>query len=51
MSDHHASTVPVWTLSTSDATGIPVMPEGDALTPERLAELRTALPRFRLFRW
>lgn len=46
MSDHHASTVPVWTLSTSDGTGVPAMPEGDALTPERLAELRTALATF-----
>jgi hypothetical protein len=46
MSDHDSSTVPVWTLSTSDSTGIPAVPEGDALTPERLTELRTALATF-----
>lgn len=38
--------VPVWTLTTSDATKIPALAEGDALTPARLAELRSALAAF-----
>jgi hypothetical protein len=44
MSDH--TSVPVWTLSTSDVSGVPALGDGDALTPERLAELRTALAAF-----
>lgn len=44
MSD--SNTVPVWTLSTSEAAGIPTMADGGTLTPERLAELRTALAAF-----
>jgi len=46
MSDQNTPTVPVWTLSTSDASGIPVVADGGALTPERLAGLRTALATF-----
>ncbi|MFB6722895.1 hypothetical protein ACFCV3_22140 [Kribbella sp. NPDC056345] len=46
MSDSDTPTVPVWTLSTSEAAGIPAMPDGDTLTEERLAELRTALAAF-----
>ncbi|MFI5696759.1 hypothetical protein ACIA58_33200 [Kribbella sp. NPDC051586] len=38
--------VPVWTLSTSDASNVPGIANADALTPERLAELRTALAAF-----
>ena len=38
--------VPVWTLSTSDASNVPGIANGGALTPERLAELRTALAAF-----
>ena len=34
--------VPVWTLATEDVT-IPNVASGDAMTPERLAELRTVL--------
>lgn len=38
--------VPFWTLSTSDASSAPLLQEEDTLTPERLAELRTALAAF-----
>ncbi|MEU4603457.1 hypothetical protein AB0F43_10795 [Kribbella sp. NPDC023972] len=44
MSDH--ANVPVWTLSTADVSSIPAVDDGDALTPDRLAELRTALATF-----
>lgn len=46
MSDKDNPAVPVWTLSTSDATSVPVVASEDALTPERLAELRSALAAF-----
>jgi hypothetical protein len=46
MSDEDAPVVPVWTLSTSDDSSVPVMAGGDALTAERLAELRSALAAF-----
>lgn len=46
MSDRDTPAVPVWTLSTSDAPSIPAVADGGTLTPERLAELRTALAAF-----
>lgn len=46
MSHEENPTAPVWTLSTSEGSGIPAIADGDALTPERLAELRTALAAF-----
>ena len=46
MSDRNTPAVPVWTLATSDAPSIPAVADGRALTPERLAELRTALAAF-----
>jgi hypothetical protein len=46
MSDTDTPAVPVWTLSTSDAPSIPAVADEGTLTPERLAELRTALAAF-----
>lgn len=46
MSDRDTPTVPVWTLSTADTSSIPAVADEGALTPERLAELRTALAAF-----
>ncbi len=46
MSHEDAPVVPVWTLSTSDAGGVPAIIGEDALTPERLSELRSALSTF-----
>ena len=47
MNDNDAPAVPVWTLCTSEANAlVPAVADGDALTPERLAELRTALAAF-----
>jgi hypothetical protein len=46
MSAEDRSTAPVWTLSTSDDPTLPAVAEGGALTPGRLAELRTALAAF-----
>lgn len=46
MSDDHGTTVPVWTLSTTHGATIPAFAEEGALTPERLAELRSALAAF-----
>lgn len=46
MSVEEPPAVPVWTLSTSDDPTLPVMADGSALTPDRLAELRTALAAF-----
>lgn len=47
MTDKHAAVVPVWTLCTSDAnTLVPAVSNEGALTPERLAELRSALATF-----
>lgn len=45
MSDDDASVVPLWTLSTSDGQTVPAI-AGEALTPERLTELRSALSTF-----
>lgn len=38
--------VPVWTLSTEPSPSLPALPDGDGLTPARLADLRTALAAF-----
>ena len=46
MADDGRAVVPVWTLSTSSATKVPAFADGDALTPARLAELRSALAAF-----
>lgn len=46
MSDENTPVVPVWTLSTSDAPGVPALTGEDTLTPERLADLRSALATF-----
>ncbi|MFI7059422.1 hypothetical protein ACIBL3_00435 [Kribbella sp. NPDC050124] len=46
MSDEDTPVVPVWTLSTSDSPGVPALAGEDALTPERLADLRSALAAF-----
>jgi hypothetical protein len=47
MNENDAPVVPVWTLSTSEANAhLPAVADGDALTPERLAELRNALAAF-----
>ena len=44
MNDDDATVVPVWTLGTSETTAVvPAVPDARALTPERLAELRSAL--------
>lgn len=47
MSDRVGSKTPVWTLATSNDPILEAAPlGGDALTPERLAELRSALASF-----
>src|SRR3954454_8236236 len=47
MSDTDAPVVPIWTLSTSEATTVvPAMADQGTLTPERLTELRSALATF-----
>jgi hypothetical protein len=47
MNDTDAPVVPVWTLSTSEATTpVPVVTDEGTLTPERLTELRGALAAF-----
>lgn len=46
MSDQKSLTVPVWTLFTADAPNLPAVGDEQALTPERLAELRSALATF-----
>jgi hypothetical protein len=47
MNDTYAPLVPIWTLSTSEATTlVPAMADQDTLTPERLTELRNALATF-----
>jgi hypothetical protein len=47
MNDNDAPVAPVWTLCTSEAdTFVPAMPDGGALTPERLTDLRSALATF-----
>jgi hypothetical protein len=44
MNDDDAAVVPVWTLCTSETTAVvPTLADESALTPERLAELRSAL--------
>ncbi|WP_129305439.1 hypothetical protein [Streptomyces sp. L2] len=42
MSDDRKTTVPVWTLATADVRA-PVLPAGESMTAERLAELRGVL--------
>jgi hypothetical protein len=46
MSEQDTPVVPVWTLSTSAARGVPALTDEDTLTPERLADLRSALATF-----
>lgn len=47
MNDNDGPVVPVWTLCTSEANDhVPALVDEGALTPERLAELRTALTAF-----
>src|SRR3954453_16368707 len=47
MNDTTATVVPIWTLSTSQATTIvPAVADQSTLTPERLTELRSALATF-----
>lgn len=46
MSDNDGTIVPVWTLTTGDPGRLPVLGDDGALTPGRLAELRTALAAF-----
>ncbi|TDU84007.1 hypothetical protein EV138_6475 [Kribbella voronezhensis] len=46
MSNSDTPAVPVWTLSTAETSSIPAVADEGALTPERLAELRTALASF-----
>src|SRR3954453_18860174 len=47
MNDTDAKVVPIWTLSTSEATTlVPAVADQGTLTPERLTELRSALPPF-----
>jgi hypothetical protein len=44
MNDNDAAVVPVWTLGTSETTAVvPAVADAGALTPERLAEVRSAL--------
>ncbi len=42
MSDNDKTVVPVWTLTTRDVP-VPAITDGNALTPQRLGELRTVL--------
>ncbi|MBC7596335.1 MAG: hypothetical protein H7288_20795 [Kineosporiaceae bacterium] len=46
MSDENTTLVPVWTLSTTSSAHVPFATGDGALTPERLAELRSALAAF-----
>lgn len=47
MNDHDAPALPVWTLCTSESTVlVPAAADEGTLTPERLAELRSALAGF-----
>src|SRR3954465_8012703 len=47
MNDTDAKVVPIWTLSTSEATTlVPAVADQGTLTPERLTELRSALATF-----
>src|SRR3954453_11085813 len=47
MNDTDAKVVPIWTLSTSQATTVvPAVADQGTLTPERLTELRSALATF-----
>jgi hypothetical protein len=47
MNDTDAPVVPIWTLSTSQATTpVPAVADQGTLTPERLTELRSALATF-----
>ena len=46
MNDAGSTVVPIWTLSTTEGASLPAFASGDALTPERLAELRTGLAAF-----
>lgn len=45
MVDNDSAEVPVWTLTTRETSALPIS-VGDRMTPERLAELRTALAAF-----
>lgn len=46
MADGGKQIVPVWTLSTTNASRVPALSGGESMTPERLAELRSALAAF-----
>src|SRR3954454_8949684 len=46
MNDMDGTMVPIWTLSTTEGASVPAFISEDGLTPERLAELRTALAAF-----
>ncbi len=46
MSDDSKEIVPVWTLTTVSDAGLPSMPDTGAMTPERLADMRSALAAF-----
>ena len=46
MPDAGKSIVPVWTLATSSGSNVIALREADALTPQRLSELRSALAAF-----
>src|SRR3954449_12887536 len=47
MKDTDTAVVPIWTLSTSEATTVvPAVADQGTLTPERLTELRSALATF-----
>ncbi|MCM3516577.1 hypothetical protein [Nocardioides sp. P86] len=46
MTDADATMVPIWTLSTTEGASAPAFAAGEGMTPERLAELRTALAAF-----
>lgn len=46
MSDDSKRVVPVWTLTTTGDSRVPSLPDASSLTPERLAEMRSALAAF-----
>lgn len=46
MNDASSNTTPVWALSTAEGAAAPAVTGHDSLTPERLAELRSALAVF-----
>lgn len=46
MSDAGGTIVPVWTLSTTEDSTVPALAPGEALSAERLTELRSALAAF-----